>query len=522
MYNDFNDIFNIIKMQYILNNNNNILFTIFILFIPFLFNNIHFNKIILNFINYFTYYKKSSKIILEGKISFNSSEYTSKVDIIFSNRLKAIWYHINNTHNDSIYSLKEYFSASIDSERTNKFNDNDNNNNNNNNEMFVVNQNTYFNIDNDIYCYVYFYDYSSKYEKNKKNNNINIEKITIEIISNKYNVNYLTNYIDNLTNNYLSIVQNNRKNKIFIYTLIGNNKNYNDDNRYINNINNIWEECEFISTKNFNNIFFDNKLELIDKINFFNNNKSWYEKNGHPYTLGIGLSGSPGTGKTSVIKCIANMLNRHLIVISLNKIKTQSEFNKFFFEKTYNTKNINNSIDFSNKIIVLEDIDCMSDIVNKRTHFKYKSKSKSKSNSNSNSNSDSDSESDSDLNIKKKYFCKNCKYNNNDDKITLSYLLNIIDGIRETPGRILIITSNYYENLDDALVRPGRIDIKLEMKNTSINIICQLYHHYYNEILDTEFIEKLADNVISPANIINIYINSKNSDDFKSKLLKYF
>ena len=38
------------------------------------------------------------------------------------------------------------------------------------------------------------------------------------------------------------------------------------------------------------------------------------------------------------------------------------------------------------------------------------------------------------------------------DKITLSYLLNIIDGIRETPGRILIITSNHYEKLDNALI----------------------------------------------------------------------
>ena len=49
-----------------------------------------------------------------------------------------------------------------------------------------------------------------------------------------------------------------------------------------------------------------------------------------------------------------------------------------------------------------------------------------------------------------------------DDKITLSFILNIIDGIRETPGRILIITSNNYNCLDPALIRPGRIDINLE------------------------------------------------------------
>ena len=59
--------------------------------------------------------------------------------------------------------------------------------------------------------------------------------------------------------------------------------------------------------------------------------------------------------------------------------------------------------------------------------------------------------------------------------MTLSYLLNIIDGIRETPGRILIITSNNYDSLDEALIRPGRIDYSLRMNNASnktLHIVC--------------------------------------------------
>lgn len=49
-----------------------------------------------------------------------------------------------------------------------------------------------------------------------------------------------------------------------------------------------------------------------------------------------------------------------------------------------------------------------------------------------------------------------------DKAITLDDLLNMWDGIRETPGRIIVITSNFYHKLDKALVRPGRIDIEIE------------------------------------------------------------
>ena len=69
---------------------------------------------------------------------------------------------------------------------------------------------------------------------------------------------------------------------------------------------------------------------------------------------------------------------------------------------------------------------------------------------------------------------------------TICNFLNIIDGIRETPGRILIITSNNYNSLDPALIRPGRIDMTLEMRNTSVDGIKEMYNHYYNDIMHQE------------------------------------
>jgi len=49
--------------------------------------------------------------------------------------------------------------------------------------------------------------------------------------------------------------------------------------------------------------------------------------------------------------------------------------------------------------------------------------------------------------------------------------LNVLDGILEIDGRMLIITTNYPEKIDEALLRPGRIDIKIELKEATSKII---------------------------------------------------
>ena len=94
--------------------------------------------------------------------------------------------------------------------------------------------------------------------------------------------------------------------------------------------------------------------------------------------------------------------------------------------------------------------------------------------------------------------------------LTLSFVLNVIDGIRETPGRVLIITSNHYNQLDKALTRPGRIDVTLEMKNASVQVIAEMYKHYFNERLPKSVRSQLRDNVLSPAAINNIRFDSRN------------
>lgn len=50
---------------------------------------------------------------------------------------------------------------------------------------------------------------------------------------------------------------------------------------------------------------------------------------------------------------------------------------------------------------------------------------------------------------------------------TLSGLLNVLDGVGSQEGRIVIMTTNKPDRLDSALVRPGRVDMKVHLGNIS-------------------------------------------------------
>ena len=562
---NLNSLFDNIKMMYLVNIKQysvtqNFFILMFLIMFGFILNNdscyIMFENIIKNIIDYLSFFQpKKNVIILEGKRCLKVSSFITKTDDLFSNRFTAFWYYISNNmfENNGIYSLKEFATSQNiyddfgdpKSSRQSKKNFDNDELEYTNRDIFVVDQNRSFKIKNDIYCCVIKNKNRHDDSKTSSSSSYEMENITIEIYSYSVSLKKLHNFIDEICNNYYMELDKIRNNKKFIYTLIGNSNS--NDNNYEKDV---WDECEFNSTRNFSNLFFEDKKKLLTKLNFFINNKSWYEYEGHPYTFGIGLHGPPGTGKTSIIKCIANKLNRHIIVIPLNKINTQREFSEYFFEQFYNRKNTK-KIDFNDKIIVFEDIDCMTDIV-KRRNFNNTNNTNDTNNTN-NTNNSNNKEYDSsdggeiiDKNDKDNFtantiaqnkllnkIAKNldCNHDDNlvvdfdrkkDDKITLSFILNIIDGIRETPGRILIITSNDYNSLDPALIRPGRIDMTLEMKNANIDIIKEMYNHYYNDIIPEDTENKLRDHLVSPAKIVNIRLENEKREDFLSALEREF
>ena len=487
----------------------------FMYIIPKLINMVNRSTLTYNNIRDILLFKTKNLVEIEGKRILKTCTYQTKSENMFSVRFRALWFYVNKHNFNDIYYYKEF--ANSENEYDKYGEDKNTHKDKTTNDIFIVNQKYPFLLTDEIYCLINTWD--KELEQSNTNisgtGNTSIEVINIKLYSYTKTPTEIKDFLEKITTQFRTETINKRKDNLYIYTLI-NVENARD---------NSWNECLFASNKTFNNIFFDNKDKLLNKIDFFINNKEWYTKEGNPHTLGIALHGPPGTGKTSVIKCIANKLKRHLIVIPLNKLKTQQQFYKFYFESTYNKNNKTDSILFDNKIIVFEDIDCMSNIVcNRNTNTTAYNNTNDDGNKNDISTSDlltavvkgMKNEDDSEM-------LKMIKANTSEDSdISLSFILNIIDGLQETPGRIIILTSNMYEKLDSALVRPGRIDISLNMKNATINTICNMYEHYYKDPFPGHTKSLLKDDIISPAKLVNIRFASNNKEEFITMLLENF
>jgi hypothetical protein len=297
----------------------------------------------------------------------------------------------------------------------------------------------------------------------------------------------------------------------------------------------------FHTNKSFNNLFGNHLKVLKERVHLFIDNPKWYMERGIPHTLGVLLHGPPGTGKTSVIKAIAKDTNRHIFNIKLSTDTTQTQMRNLFFKERVVVNNGGTNIVFNipldERIYVLEDVDCLTDVVYKRdkkqvvqdrvgekeknigmsrqlNHFSHMD-NEIVGYSNDSMFMEAGSQftiSDVNKNQEIKPFKREKDLSENGEKLNLSFLLNLLDGILETPNRILIMTTNYPEKLDDALVRAGRIDIKVRVGNCNVDMIKEIYGFFYGE-KELDLGGKTGDTKITPADMNKICIDNFNDPE---------
>lgn len=250
-----------------------------------------------------------------------------------------------------------------------------------------------------------------------------------------------------------------------------------------------YEMRPFYSNKTFDNLFGEQARVIRNRIDFFISNPDWYEQKGLPYQLGILLSGKPGTGKTAILRAVANKTKRHIINLKLSNLATATQLKNIFYND-YLTVSMDESghdvkklwIPADKRIYVFEEIDTIGALVQERSLQ---------------------------LDVNKTVL---------QDELTLGDILQILDGTIEIPGRIIIMTSNYPERLDRALMRPGRIDVKIDFGFSCRETISEII----KGILDLYIPSKcLPDNKLTAAEVLNIVFtfNHYEGNDIVQKLV---
>ncbi|XP_031116233.1 AAA-ATPase ASD, mitochondrial-like [Ipomoea triloba] len=242
-----------------------------------------------------------------------------------------------------------------------------------------------------------------------------------------------------------------------------------------------WSHVIFKHPSNFKTLAMEptRKQEIMEELHNFTNSKDYYAKIGKAWKRGYLLHGPPGTGKSSMIAAMANLLQYDVYDLELTAVKDNSELRKLLIETSCKS------------IIVIEDIDCSLDLTGQR-----KKKKEEK---------DEDKEKEEKDPIKKELI-KETEEKKKGSEVTLSGLLNVIDGLWSAIGeeRIIVFTTNYIEKLDPALIRRGRMDSHIELSYCcfeAFKVLAKNYLDIESHELFPEIRGLLGETKITPADV---------------------
>ena len=256
------------------------------------------------------------------------------------------------------------------------------------------------------------------------------------------------------------------------------------------------------------------KDQIKEDVEFFLKSEKWYEDRDVPYTRGYLFYGHPGTGKTSMIKALSLHCKRHIHFLILSNVESDAQL-----------LDLLSKINYKETVLVIEDIDCADKIVKDRVLLKKemeqekeKKKSKKKSKKEKESISSDEESEDEEENIPKldkPYKMGEYGINNNTRKntrsLTLSGLLNAIDGPFTTNGRIMIMTTNHPEVLDLALIRGGRVDKRFLFDYCNRYQIKSLFEMYFEKPCTTEYLDNIPNRKYSPAHITSVFLRKRDN-----------
>lgn len=210
-----------------------------------------------------------------------------------------------------------------------------------------------------------------------------------------------------------------------------------------------WTRCVSRVSRPFSTVVLDEgvKQSLLDDMMDYLQplTRRWYANRGIPYRRGYLLYGPPGTGKSSLSFAVAGYFKLKIYIVSLNSLAMNEEnLGTLFAELPKQC------------VVLLEDIDTAG-----LTHTR----------------DDKTQEEERPKTIIPAIPGVNvpASTTNNGGRISLSALLNIIDGVAATEGRILIMTTNHLDKLDEALIRPGRVDMTVKFDLASTSMITTIF-----------------------------------------------
>lgn len=176
---------------------------------------------------------------------------------------------------------------------------------------------------------------------------------------------------------------------------------------------------------------------LTNDIKNFYENKEEYLRLGIPWKRNYLLEGPPGTGKTSLIFSLASHFGLDVYIINLGPKVDDSAF----------MSSISKISD--NSILLLEDVDAL--FVDRKANDSNKS------------------------------------------LVSFSGILNVLDGMARKNGLITFLTTNYRNRLDNALIRPSRIDYIMTFKKITEEQIKSMYKRFFPD--DIEKIDKFVNKI---------------------------